>query len=485
MVKLYGSFNSRFFACLTPQEIRLYRGIAAGGSDANPNQAQLLFARAIDESLGVKLIRVGNQGALFFEGPKGLYRLCNNPRAELEMAHERLPRGAERGKTGRVVVDASGCEVYYETISPVAGIKNRFGKLLGGKSDCDSSVAHQLVCLNLRDRGQRRFPPARVDTRSGYGFYWSISPSGRFLVQAYPVNRSYHLDIIDVTAECIVADFQMPLANIHRLWVNDSGVMMVHLGHVGDETLILALPDGATRHSFRPPVGCQVLHLGVQHVACLVEMQSRLQVFDYPGNLISEANLQPLRDRGVVVHLGFNDRDQIDVLHWESNTLYLHYADIRSIEVDARRWQLQALQQSRAIPSRCTTPDITAAGPSKSATAPLLPTILPQQRCSPALGIQLPTRPGPARPPCLRDGRPQSSAQTKRGQSISFPRPGPLSSKACGKASLFSSLVELDAELQRVQMIYVAGEFSREEYRSRRHELESLRRSMDTPTGPS
>ncbi|MBT9584478.1 hypothetical protein IV102_14135 [bacterium] len=349
MVKLYGSYNSRFFACLTPSEVRLYRGIAAGGDYSHANEAQLVVSRAMDESLGLDLIRVSNQGDLFFLGKKGLFRLRNDRQAKLEIVNDALcalARGEEPGRLGQVMVDADGREVCFEVITPDGGIKDRFRKLLGGKkSGGDSLNAHQVVYLNLGNQRPLNFPATLIDSRREYAFRWSISPSGRFLVQARPEKKNYHLDVIDVTDESIIADFQMALAPIHDLWVNDAGVMMVDVRQVGEEKLILALPDGVTRHSFCPPPSYRVVHLGPLHVGCILEAQRRLQIFDYSGHRVADVDYQPLRQMGVEFHFSFNDRGQIDVLCWQANTLHLQHADMKSIVVDAKRWDLSARQQ--------------------------------------------------------------------------------------------------------------------------------------------
>jgi len=348
VVKLYGSYNSRYFACLTPTEVRLYRGIAAGGGFSHSNEAQMAFARAMDASLGLDLVRVGNQGDLYFLGKKGLFRLRNDRQARLEIVNDALcslARGEEQGRLGQVMVDADGRQVFYEVVMPESGIKDRFRKLLGGKSGGDSSLAHQVVYFNAANPRPINFPPTVIDTRREYGFRWNISPSGRFLVQARPDKKSYHLDVIDVTDESIIADFQMALAPIHELWVNDAGVMMVDVRQVGEEKLILALPDGVTRHSFCPPPSYRVLSLGPLHVSVMLESQRHLQIYQYNGKLVTDVDIQPLRQLGVEASFCFNDRGQIDVLCWQSGALHLQHADIKSIAVDAKRWDLSARQQ--------------------------------------------------------------------------------------------------------------------------------------------
>ena len=589
LVKLYGSFNSRFFAVLTPTEVRLYRGIAAGGDfGVASNEAQLVFARAMDESLGLDLIRVGNQGDLYFLGKKGLFRLRNDRNAKLEVVNEALcalARGEEVGRLGQVRVDADGREIFYEAITPEAGIKDRFLKLWGGKGGGESTLAHQVINYNVGTQRKDQFPPTLIDTRREYAFRWNISPSGRFLVQARPEKKYYHLDVIDISDESIIADFQMALANIHDLWVNDAGVMMVDVRQVGEEKVIIALPDGVTRHPFSPPPSYRLVHLGPLHVGMILESQRRLQIYDYTGNLISDVDFQPLRQMGIQFHFNFNDRGQIDILGWHGNTLHLQHSDIKSILVDAKRWKLTARQAQadveqqmvhevtlqhmedrkrmedfqlsrqlldavqsempgmgsqahlprlggergastpapaplpppiHSIPSVPSIPDaanvsevppwmagLTGQGspPPPAPPAPIPPPApLPPPERAPAppppppidrhTPPPLPTRPTsaqqPPQLPFLRGSSPLPPPDTETSErlaSAKLPPPpapdsAPLPPPPSPALPHFANGGEVDAELERLRMTYIAGEISRELYYSRRAELEGLRRGL-------
>jgi hypothetical protein len=574
MVKLFGSYNSRFFACLTPTEVRLYRGIAAGAGLMANNEAALVFSRAMDAALGLDLIRVGNQGDLFFLGKKGLFRLRNDRNAQLEVVNDglcALARGEEQGKLGKVLVDADGREVCYEVITPEGGLKDRFFKLLGSKASGEALLAHQVVYFSVGNQRPLNFPATLIDSRREYGFRWSMSPSGRFLVQARPEKKAYHLDVIDVTDESIIADFQMALAPIHDLWVNDAGVMMVDVRQVGEEKLIVALPDGTTRHAFCPPASYRVLHLGPLHIALFLDAQRRLQIYDYPGRLVSDVDVQPLRQMRIEHHFNFNDRGQIDFLGWQDNHLHIQHADIKSIVVDAKRWNLTArYQQSEAeqdllreatsahieqrkrmedvqlsrqlmdavqaqtprplaplpppapLPAPGSPTSITPptsvpwaaaletpsseplAPPSQPVIEPTLPPPNREWQSVPAappppppippaprdvsplppigaptreMDLPLPTRPAKATPfasapPHLPPPDTESDAPEKP---VPPAPPTPAPSEA---AAEFSSMAEVDAELERLRMIYIAGETSRDAYYSRRSELENLRRSF-------
>lgn len=615
MIKLIGSYNSRFFACLTPSEVRLYRGIAAGAGLTHANEASLVFSRGLDESLGLDLIRVSNQGDLFFLGKKGLFRLRNDRSAKLEVVNDvlcALARGEESARIGRVMVDADGREVCYEVISPEGGLKGKFLKMLGGgkKAGGESLMAHQLVYFNTANPRTNNLPPVLIDPRREYGFRWSMSPSGRFFVQARPEKKAFNLDVIDVTDDSIIADFQMALAPIAELWVNDAGVMMVDVRQVGEEKLIIALPDRATRHHFCPPPSYRVVHLGRLHVALLLESQRRLHIYDYSGKLTADVDLQPLRQLGYEYHFNFNDRDHIDVLVWSANKLHIQHADFKSIVIDAKRWDMTARQQQAEVehqlvqdvtvqhqadrkriedvqlsrqlldavqaevagsalpqslprlgerspipapeplegappttplpiptsgplppppplpslgrPTRPTPPPTEAEGPPPLPIKPLAPPPSTEGVARPTNPIPSPStepvgrplppppplppepveRPAPPAPPepaplaFLKGGPPMPPPDTENALFIPGeppapppppPTPPPPPKPVVATPSVpgeFANTAEVDAELERLRMTYIAGEVTREVYYSRRSELETLRKGLQA-AGPA
>ena len=67
--------------------------------------------------------------------------------------------------------------------------------------------------------------------------------------------------------------------------------------------------------------------------------------------------------------------------------------------------------------------------------------------------------------------------------------PAPLPAPPSAALPNFANPAEVDTELERLRMTYIAGEISREVYYSRRAELEGLRRglsgSASTQAGPA
>lgn len=60
----------------------------------------------------------------------------------------------------------------------------------------------------------------------------------------------------------------------------------------------------------------------------------------------------------------------------------------------------------------------------------------------------------------------------------------PLTAPPSSSLPSFANSAEVDAELERLRMTYIAGEISRENYYSRRAELEGLRRGLAGSAGP-
>ncbi len=582
-MQLIGSYNSRFFAALAPSEIRLYRGISAGGNFTESNEATMVYQKPVDASWGLQLLRVANQGDLFFLCKKGLLRLRNDPQAQLEIVNAQLSAlaaGDEGGKLGRVRVDADGREILYEVIAPETGLKGKFFKMLGGKSG-EPPLVHQVVHFNLHSQKYLYFPGTQVDPKREYPFVWSSSEGGRFIVQARPEKKAYSIEVIDILSETLISNFQMALAPINELRVNDAGVMLVDVRQIGEEKIIIALPDERTRHHFVPPPSYRVLNLGALHVALVLEEQRRLQIYDYPGKLLADIDTRPLRQLASDFDFNFNERSDIDVLIWQQGRLHLHHADHKSIKVDAQRWHLiaqhqqaqiehQLVQEATAqhlqdrkkmedfqlsrqlleavqgdvsaaspppaqrphlggerrpasplpppVPSFESIPDVPAAPlepaapppwmspaassppppptlelppPEIAIPAPELPPPLP-----PVLSVPepLPT-PTPAPPPLpppprtpVLDGMPAHLQPPLPSRPSSLKPPASIPSPAAPPPrpapepppppTSFSSAADIDAELERLRMTYIAGEITRDVYYQRRSELEAQRRGF-------
>lgn len=349
MLKLYGSYNSRFYASLTGNEVRLYRGISAGAGLTQNNEAAPVYSKSLDPSLHLEIVRVSNQGDLFFRAPSGLYRLRNAAGSNLEVASATvcaLARGEEPGKLGKVLVDCEGRGIFYEVITPEGGLKDKFFKLLGGKkSSGESLLAHQVVYYDVATQRTMNFPATLVDSKREFPFHWNLAHGGRFLVQARPEKKSYQLEVIDVTDESFF-EFKMALAHIEDLWVNDAGVMMVDVRQVGEEKLIIALPDRSTpRQVITPPPSYRAVHLGPLHVSVTLEAQRKLQIYEYEGKLVADVDLHPLHQLGVDYHFNFNERGDIDVLAYRGGSLNIQHSTVKSILTDAKRWAMTARQK--------------------------------------------------------------------------------------------------------------------------------------------
>lgn len=549
------------------------------------NEATLVYTRAIEEANDLQLIRVGNQGDLFFMSKKGLFRLRNDRNPQFEIVNPTicsLAVGEEAGRLGKVTVDSDGREICYEVITPEGGLKDRFFKLLGGKkSSGESLLAHQVVHFNVTSNRGLNFPAALVETRREYTFHWGMSPTGRFLVLARPEKKTYNLQLIDVNDESIIADFQMSLAVINDVWVNDAGVVMVDVRQVGEEKLIIALPDNKTRHSFTPPPTYRVLNLGPLHVTVLLESQRRLMIFDYPGNVVADVDLQPLRQLGVQFDFNFNERGDLDVLGWQGGTLRLQHSDVKAILVDAKRWDLTARQHqaeeeqllvheatmqhlqerkrleefqlSRQLldavqtdfsqPSALTPNTPRLGGERKGPPQPLPPPLpqvpsvphvpeIPQPSAEappwmvgrgstpppppppiesvpplppaaiPPVAVPHVVVPTPATPPpplaFLSGGSPLPPPDTEGDDAASAPSvPAPVPTPSAPPPvaapppptpavtlTNFQTTSDLDAELERLRMTYIAGEISRDVYYKTRAELESQRRNLQTADSP-
>ena len=347
VVRFFGSNNSRYFAVKLPGEVRLYRGITAGDGLQLPNEAGFLWSRQVDDNIHGSILRIGNQGDLFFMSPRGLFRMRLDRNATLDQIAPvcQVARSEEPNQLGRVCVDADGREVFFETITPEAGLKGKLFRLLGSKGQANpSAIVHQIHPYSISTNQQDLpYPGGVLDAKKGGEFLWNASPCFRYLVMARPEKKTYNIQVVDV-AEKSYIDFSMPLATLAGVWVNEYGTVMVDVRQIGSEQLVIGRREGDRfkRYGFEPPPSYEVAHLAKSYVALKVRTPPRLCLFNFEGSIQADVDVRPLQSMGVTFDFSFNERDDIDVLTWHQGSLFVHHSDSKSIVFDAKRWELTA-----------------------------------------------------------------------------------------------------------------------------------------------
>ncbi len=341
MVKLYGSYNSRYFAVRLPGEVRLFQGVPAA----------LLWSRPVDDSVVEELVKVGDNGEVFFQSSRGIFRLRRDRHATLEPINElcALARGDQDPvRLGAVRVNVDGREFCYERIQPESRLTDKIFRLLGSGSKGEPTVkAHQLVLHTLGSDKHLAFFSALIDSKRASHMQWAISPSFRYMVAAQPEKKGLHFQVIDIRDEAVTNEFTLPIPEISGVWINDDGTLMVDIRQVGMEKLVIARNHNGRleKYEIDPPPGYRVHFLGPDYVALKVTGGSpRLVVRHFDNSVLANAEVRPLIDMRVEFEFNFNQRGNIDFLWWKDNTFQVRHTDVRSISTDARRWDLTAQQ---------------------------------------------------------------------------------------------------------------------------------------------
>lgn len=341
MVKLYGSYNSRYFAVRLPGEVRLFQGVPAA----------LLWSRPIDDSVVEELVKVGDNGEVFFQSSRGIFRMRRDRHATLEPINElcALARGDQDPvRLGAVRVNVDGREFCYERIQPETRLTDKIFRLLGSGNKGEPTVkAHQLVLHTLGSDKHLAFFSALIDAKRASHMQWAISPSFRYMVAAQPEKKGLHFQVIDIRDEAVTNEFTLPIPEISGVWINDDGTLMVDIRQVGMEKLVIARNHNGRleKYEIDPPPGYRVHFLGPDFVALKVTGGSpRLVVRHFDNSVLANAEVRPLIDMRVEFEFNFNQRGNIDFLWWKDNTFQVRHTDVRSISTDARRWDLTAQQ---------------------------------------------------------------------------------------------------------------------------------------------
>ncbi|MBI3930211.1 MAG: hypothetical protein HY319_32035 [Armatimonadetes bacterium] len=334
MHRLHGSYNSRFFVVRARGEVRLHRG------------PPVIWSAPIDDAVAGNLLRIGNNGELFFRGPEGVYRL-RKERGHLEPIEplSTLARGEEGAYLGAVQVSVEGRDFCYERIAPESRLSDKLFRLLRSGTGDAKALGHQLYLYTLGGEKALNFYSALVDPARSDRFLWAISPTFKYLLVSQPDRKGHLLfQVIDILDEAVMAEFEMRVRDITAVMVNDLGTALLEVRRPGDEKLVVSMLNGA-RHLVGLPPGSHVIHLGDDWVAVETRPTPFMIIKGFDDSVRVNADLRPLHELGVDFRICFNERNDIDILSYRDRVLNVQHTDLQSLPTDAKRWQLMARQK--------------------------------------------------------------------------------------------------------------------------------------------
>ncbi|MGI5842731.1 MAG: hypothetical protein ACOX9B_00915 [Candidatus Xenobium sp.] len=342
MPQIFGSYNSRFFAVLRDGRLALFRGAAP------------LWTRPVASAR--KLIRVGNQGDVFFLTDRGVTRLPLSRDSEMEPieALDQALAAEEEGEIGSVRINAEGTEICIEQISTSARLSRKLLRLLrrGESTEMEPQVdCHELLLFNRNTGALRKFCRTDIDIERSGRFWWTASPNLAFLLVGVPgVGRkpTIAFKVIHTREESIYSEFEMKVPEISNLWVTETGTVLLEIRVSPREAYLVLTTLEGEKMVMNPPPNYRVLNLGQRNVTLWTGPNPQVVIKDFSDKTICQADLAPLDRLGLRYEFLFNDRGGLDLVTLKGRELRVNHTDSETLAVDARRWGVLAQQQESA-----------------------------------------------------------------------------------------------------------------------------------------
>ncbi len=339
MPQIYGSYNSRFFAVLREGRMALYRGAAP------------LWTRPV--AAARELVRVGNQGDVFFRTDQGVARLPLSRDSEMELVEPLVEAitAEEGGQLGGVRVNAEGTEICVERITTSARLSRKLLRMLrrGEKTEVENRVdCHELLLFNRNTGALRKFCRTDIDPERKGRFVWTSSPNLAFLLVGVPgTGRKPTLSfkLIHTREESIYSEFEMKVSDISNLWVTETGTVLLEVRVSPEEAYLVLTTLEGEKLVMNPPPDYRVLNLGLRSVTLWTGPQPQVLIKDFSDQTVCQADLSPLDRLGLHYELLFNERGGLDLITLKGRELRVNHTDSESLAVDARRWEVLARQQ--------------------------------------------------------------------------------------------------------------------------------------------
>ncbi len=342
MPQIYGSYNSRFFAVLREGRLALFRGAAP------------LWTRPV--AAARELLRVGNQGDVFLRTAEGVARLALSRDAEMETLAplSDLVAGDDGGQLGGVKVNAEGTEFCVERVTSASKLSRKLLRMLrrGENAEHEAPVeGHEILFFNRTTGVVKKFGKTEVDPERKGRFVWTASPNLAFLLVGISgMGRKGHMAfrLIHTREETVYSEFEMKVPDISNLWVTENGSVLLEIRVSEQEAALVLTTLEGEKVVMTPPADFQVLNLGHRVVTMRTGPDPRIVIRNFADETICQADLAPLGRLGLEYDILFNERGGLDLVTLRGQELRVNHTDTESLAVDAKRWGNLAHQQESA-----------------------------------------------------------------------------------------------------------------------------------------
>ncbi|MHC9540162.1 MAG: hypothetical protein AB9903_11630 [Vulcanimicrobiota bacterium] len=328
----YGSTNSRYFAAVKNQQIKLFHDDRVMWSTELPPQ---LF----------HFVGIGNNGCVVIKLNEGLFifRPGEKPTGE---AIKKLSTSAFQ-KTGSTIdhacLDNEGSLICIQKTSPKSKVTEKiFGALASTRSD-KGLKEYELLIYDIPTQSiQSLFKvihPVQLETY----FRWSISRDFNYFLVANPKKVaqgvSVKYSIIERATQKTLRSFELEDTEVENSLISSEGTALLEASKRGVRNLLIVTKD-AYNFNLVHQVDSRVLHLARSFVAFQTTSPSALMAKSFDGKELCNVPLKVLDDLRVEYGILFNARDHIDFVYLKDNQLNVYRSELSTFLTEVKRCEI-------------------------------------------------------------------------------------------------------------------------------------------------
>ncbi len=328
----HGSSNSRYFAAVENQQIKLYL------------DERVLWSADLPPQL-FHFVGIGNNGCVIIKLNEGLFifRPGEKPTGE---ALKKLSASAFQ-KTGSTIdhacLDEEGTSICIQKTSPKSKVTEKiFGALASTRSDKGLKEYELLVYYIPTQSVQSLFKVIHPVQLESY-FRWSISRDFSHFLVANPKKVSKGISvkysIIERATQKTLRSFELEDTDVENAFISNEGTALLIAYKRGVRNLLIVTKD-AYNFNLVHQSDSRVLHLARSFVAFQTTFPSALIARSFDGKELCNVPLKSLDEQGIEYGILFNVRDHIDFVYLKDNQLNVRRSDLSTFLTEVKRCEI-------------------------------------------------------------------------------------------------------------------------------------------------
>ncbi len=351
MIQLHGSYQFKYYAIKLGNDLRLYGGLSGGL--IHTGEANRLWSRQVDFMTLGHVVRLTDQGELFFQNAQGICRMRNQKTPSAPEIIQSVAANLQQPDHDLVTchISSQGDNLIYEVTSPEVGLKEKLKGLFSRSSGGAANLVHSVYFVDLQTQRRMLFAEALVEKSRSHQFMWGASPNSRFVVVLQPSKKSIQVEINDLS-EMSRKSFQLPAdSDVSSVKVTDCGTYLVELRKSNlptDVLLIKTNQKNEPTYQVSPPRGYNICRLGADFLILHYPKEQRLLHYTFDNVARADIDLRPLTSQQITPFFNVAENGDMNILLWTKGSLYINYSTVKNLIADGKRWHLMARDNALA-----------------------------------------------------------------------------------------------------------------------------------------